>query len=287
MNRAGQLWVVSTPIGNLEDMTFRAVRVLKESDVIAAEDTRVTSKLAQRYGISTHMVSIRGERESAHLDDLMERLRGGAVVALVTDAGTPSVSDPGLALVSRAVDEGVLVSPVPGASALAAAVAAAGLSGEGVRFLGFLPREGRRRREILASVRTESALTVLYESPRRTGETLAELAEACGDRRGTVLRELTKVHEEIVRAPLSALALQFRDGVLGEVTIAVEGVRAVSLDDELTDEALSALIEAELNAGRSVKDIAASLSKGLGLSRKTVYERALAVSTGLNLDKKI
>jgi 16S rRNA (cytidine1402-2'-O)-methyltransferase len=278
MSENGCLYVVSTPIGNLEDMTFRAVRILKESALIAAEDTRVTAKLAQKYGISTRMISIRGERAKSNVDEILARLENGATVALVTDAGTPSVSDPGLELVSRAHDLCICVTPVPGASALAAAVATAGLPGEGVRFLGFLPRDGRRRKEILASIRTESALTILYESPRRTGETLAELALTCKDRRGAVLRELTKMHEEIVRAPLPDLASRFREGTLGEVTIAVEGVRQANTEDELTEVSLLSMIETELNEGRSVKDIAASLSKGLGMPRKAVYETALAAS---------
>lgn len=278
MTKTGRLYVVSTPIGNLEDMTFRAVRILQESDWIAAEDTRVTGKLTQKYGISTKFISIRGESAARNHTFVLERLSEGAVVSLVTDAGTPSVSDPGLELVMQAADAGIPVSPVPGASALAAAISAAGLVGEGVRFLGFLPRDGRRRKDIISSIRTENALSILYESPRRTGETLAELAAACGERRGTVLRELTKLHEEIVRAPLSVLADRFSGEILGEVTIAVEGVRAAQTEEELSPDALRAMIVAELLAGRSVKDIAASLSKGLGLSRKEVYATAVEAS---------
>ena len=279
MSETGRLYVVSTPIGNLEDMTFRAVRVLKESALIAAEDTRVTAKLTGRYDIGTRVVSIRGESAQRNCERVLRCLLDGQDAALVTDAGTPSVSDPGLDLVARAAEAGIVVSPVPGASALAAAVSVAGLPGEGVRFLGFLPRDGRRRREIIASVRTESALTVLYESPRRVGETLKELAEVCGsERRGAVLRELTKVYEEIVRDDLPALAERFRTDVRGEITLAVSGVRSSETDEDLSLEDLRRLIEAELAAGRSVKDIAASLSKGLGLPRKEIYSLAVEIA---------
>jgi 16S rRNA (cytidine1402-2'-O)-methyltransferase len=286
MTAKGILYVVSTPIGNMEDITFRAVRVLTEVDLIAAEDTRVTAKLAARYDIETKIVSIRGKSAGKNCTFVLNQLQEGHNAALVTDAGTPSVSDPGLEIVARASACGILVSPVPGPSALAAAVSVAGLSGEGVRFLGFLPRDGRRRKEIIASIRTENALTVLYESPRRTGETLRELAEVCGERQGAVLRELTKVYEEIARDTLTALAERFRDSVRGEVTVAVEGARSTAADEAPSGEDLRAIIAKELNEGRSVKDIAASLSKGLGLSRKVIYALAIEESAARHFGKK-
>lgn len=286
MTANGTLYVVSTPIGNMEDITFRAVRVLKEVDLIAAEDTRVTAKLASRYNIETDILSIRGKSAEKNCVLVLNQLQGGHDIALVTDAGTPSVSDPGVEIVARASDCGISVSPVPGPSALAAAVSVAGLSGEGVRFLGFLPRDGRRRKEIIASIRTENALTVLYESPRRTGRTLRELAAVCGERQGAVFRELTKVYEEIVRAPLTALTERFLENVRGEVTIAVEGDRSTVADEAPSEEDLRAMITKELHAGRSVKDIAASLSKGLGLPRKSVYAMAVEEATSHNLYQK-
>jgi 16S rRNA (cytidine1402-2'-O)-methyltransferase len=283
---SGTLYVVSTPIGNLEDMTFRAIRVLKEVDIIAAEDTRVTAKLSHRYDIGTRLVSIRGEGAQKNAAFLIEQLLEGKNVAIVTDAGTPSVSDPGAELVGAAYENGILVSPIPGASALAAAVSVAGLQGDGVRFLGFLPIKGRRRTEIIASIRTENALTVLYESPRRIGETLADLASVCGERRAAVMRELTKIHEEITRDTLVALSLKYSEDTMGEVTVAVEGVRSGETEEGLSEDELRTLIVVELQSGRSVKDTAAALSKGFGLPRKSVYDLAVTVSSSLFRDEK-
>ncbi len=281
MSRPGILYVVSTPIGNLEDMTFRAIRILKEVDIIAAEDTRVTAKLMHRFDIATKVVSLRGDGSEKNTAYVLAALSDGRSAAIVTDAGTPSVSDPGAELVSAAYDKGISVSPIPGASALAAAVSVAGLKGEGVRFLGFLPLNGRRRSEIIASIRTESALTVLYESPRRVFQTLSDLAAECGNRRAAVMRELTKIHEEIARDTLPVLAERFSEETLGEVTIAVEGVRSGETQETLSEDELRSVIAVELQNGRSVKDTAQSLSKGFGLPRKTVYDLAVEISTTL------
>ncbi len=278
MNEPGCLYVVGTPIGNLEDITFRAVRLLKEVGIIAAEDTRVTAKLTSRYGINTKTISIGGKATRRNISYVVDALVGGADVAIVTDAGTPSISDPGLELVLRARNLGIKISPIPGPSALAAAVSVTALSGDGIRFLGFLPRDGRKRKDIISSLRTERALSVLYESPNRLGKTLFEISEVCQkDRKGSVLRELTKIHEEIVEDTLAALALRFQKEVLGEIVVLVEGCYSEDRS-ELTNEELRSLILQELLAGRSVKDVAASLSQGLGLPRKKIYMSALELS---------
>jgi 16S rRNA (cytidine1402-2'-O)-methyltransferase len=270
----GVLHVVSTPIGNLEDMTFRAVRVLKESALIAAEDTRVTAKLTRRYDIGTRLVSIRGKSAGRNMTLLLDRLAEGDDVALVTDAGTPSVSDPGFELVTAAMAAGIRVSPIPGPSALTAAVAVSGLNGEGVRFHGFLPRSGQRRKDLLSAIACDSALSILYESPKRLGRTLAELAASCDDRAGTVLRELTKLNEEIVTGPLGDLAERFAsDAARGEITIVIEGARTAP--ESTTEEDLRQMIQKDLAAGCSTKDIVQKLSQGLGVSRKRVYQLAL------------
>ncbi len=269
----GVLYVVATPIGNLEDITFRAVRILRETAVIAAEDTRVTAKLTRRYDIHTPLVAIRGKSAKRNLSRLVEQLSAGDDVALVTDAGTPSVSDPGYDLVTAARAAGIRVSPIPGPSALAAAISVAGLFGEGVRFFGFLPRAGRRRRDLLSTIACERALSVIYESPRRLAATLSDLVELC-DREGAVLREITKINEEIVTGPLSALVERYGSTtVKGEVTLMVEGLRGPG--ERLSDDELRQLIQRELAAGHTTRDIAASLSGGLEISRKTVYKMAL------------
>ncbi len=271
----GRLFVVGTPIGNLDDITLRALRVLREASLIAAEDTRVTAKLLSRHNISTPTTSILGAGATRNISGILRRLREGESVALVTDAGTPSVSDPGYELVSAAAIEGIPISPIPGPSALAAAVSTAALRGEGLRFIGFLPRRGKRRKELLQAAVDDRALVVLYESPRRLAETLHELSRLAPERPCAIFRELTKIHEEIYRGTLASAALRFNDGTRGEIVLAIEG-NSEMCHQEITDDALLALIREGLDAGRSVKDVSVSLSKGLGLPRKAVYEMAVS-----------
>ncbi len=279
MTQKGTLFVVGTPIGNLEDITLRAIRILKEVDVIAAEDTRVTAKLNRRHNISTPLLSFREQNAGRSLPKIINRLEEGLDVALVTDAGTPSVSDPGVDLVAAASQAGIDVTPIPGASALAAGLSVAGLKGQGVRFLGFLPRSGRRRTDLVQAIASDTALTVLYESPNRLKKTLTDLADVCDPRQAVVLRELTKRHEEIARGTLKELKDHFADNVLGEVTIVLAGSTDL-LPGDLTDDRLRELVQKELAKGRSAKDTATALSRGLGLPRKKVYEIAINEMTG-------
>jgi 16S rRNA (cytidine1402-2'-O)-methyltransferase len=273
----GKLLVVATPIGNLNDITLRAITALSEVAVIAAEDTRVTRKLLARHGIDTRLVSFREQNAARAIPELIEHLEQGRDVALVTDAGTPAISDPGQQLVEAAAERGFQVSPIPGPSALAAVLSVAGLDGDGARFAGFLPRAGRRRRERLDALAADPACTVLYEAPSRLGKTLAELAKACGDdRRAVVARELTKVHEEIARGTLAELAQRFAGQVKGEIAIAVAGTSAEDAED-LDDARLLELVRQRVDAGLSAKDAAAALSRALGLPRKRVYDLAVEV----------
>lgn len=267
--------MVATPIGNLEDITLRALRLLSEVDVIAAEDTRVTAKLLKRHGISKPLRSLREQNASKVVGKLIAALQSGNNVALVTDAGTPSVSDPGFDLVSASVDARIKVVPIPGPSALSAAVSVSGLKGDGIRFHGFLPRAGKLRNETLRTILEDRALTVIYESPKRIDKTLAELAAIEKHRRAAVMRELTKVHEEIIRGTLHELSNLFQEKTLGEITLIIEGE---SIDDkeELSETALTTLIHGALEDGRSAKDIAASLSKGLGIPRKRIYDTVVS-----------
>ena len=269
--QSGILFVVATPIGNLEDITLRAIRLLSEVDVIAAEDTRVTAKLLKRHGISTPLLSLREQNASRVVGKLRTKLQSGENVALVTDAGTPSVSDPGFDLVSASVASNIKVVPIPGPSALSAAVSVSGLKGDGIRFHGFLPRAGKLRRETLRTILEDRALAVIYESPRRIDKTLAELAAIDKHRRAAVMRELTKVHEEIIRGTLYELSNRFQEKTLGEITLIIEG-QSVEDKEELSETELVNLIQNALEDGRSAKDIATSLSKGLGLPRKRIYD---------------
>jgi len=270
----GTLFVVGTPIGNLEDITLRAIRILREVDIVAAEDTRVTSRLFNRHEIDTQLVSFREQNAARMIPKLLSSLDAGKDIALVTDAGTPSVSDPGAGLVAAARNAGITVSPIPGASALAASISVAGLSGAGVRFLGFLPRSGRRRKERIQAIALEPALTVLYEAPSRLRQTLTDLFRACGPREAAVARELTKIHEEIVHGTLDELAERFKDEVKGEVTLVLAGAD-VGNEPEITDERLREIVRGEIAKGRSARDVATALSQGLGLPRKKIYEMAV------------
>lgn len=221
----GTLFVVATPIGHLGDVTLRALEVLRSVPLVAAEDTRVTRRLWARYGIETRLVSYHARNAAAREPELLAHLRAGADLALVTDAGTPLVSDPGERLVAAWAGEGGRIVPVPGPSAALAALVAAAIPAARWGFEGFLPRTGRERRDHLARLAADDRATVLFEAPRRAGATLRDLAASCGPERPAALcRELTKLHEEVWRGPLGQLAERAAaEPVRGEVTIVVAG----------------------------------------------------------------
>ncbi|MGZ6268642.1 MAG: 16S rRNA (cytidine(1402)-2'-O)-methyltransferase, partial [Candidatus Limnocylindrales bacterium] len=213
----GQLFVVATPIGNLGDVTFRAVEVLRAVPLVAAEDTRLTRRLFARYEIATHLVSYHARSGPGREAELLAHLRSGLDLALVTDAGTPLVSDPGGELASAWAAEGGRVTPIPGASAVLAAVVASGLAAARWTFEGFLPRSGRERRARLARIAADDRACVIYEAASRVPATLADLAVTAGtERRAAVCRELTKLHEEVVRGPLGDVAAR---AAAGELTL--------------------------------------------------------------------
>jgi 16S rRNA (cytidine1402-2'-O)-methyltransferase len=224
---SGTLYLVSTPIGNLEDLTLRARRLLADVDLIAAEDTRHTQQLLQRYDIHTPLTSYHDHNKEDKTPVLVERLRQGHTIALVTDAGTPTISDPGYYLINRCIEANIPVSPVPGPSALLAALAASGLPTDAFLFAGFLPRKSGARQRRLAQLAPLRETLIFFESPHRTVRLLEELAATLGDRRVAVARELTKLHEEIVRGTLSEVAEKLKGrSVKGEITLVVEGDRA-------------------------------------------------------------
>jgi len=277
------LHVVATPIGNLEDVTLRALRVLREADVVLAEDTRRTRILLDRHGIAARPRSLHAHNEAARTDEVLAALRGGHDVALVSDAGTPLVSDPGARLVEAALAEGHAVSPVPGPSAVLAALTVSGFGGGGFAFLGFLPRRAGERAKLLARHRTAALPLVLFESPQRLAATLRALRDALGDRRACVARELTKLHEEVVRGTLSELAERFAGGARGEITLVVSGEEApaaMAADAAPDAQDLDARIRALLEAGSSPREIAARLAKAAGLPKRDVYARCLALRGG-------
>jgi len=273
----GVLYIVATPIGNLEDVTLRALRVLREVDLIAAEDTRHTRLLLSRHGISGPVTSYYDAVERARAPGIVEKLKAGARVALVSDAGTPGIADPGYHLVRGALAAGVPVVPVPGASAVTALVSVAGLAAERFVFEGFLPSRPGPRGARLAALASEPRAIVFFEAGRRLAAFLAAAHAALGERDAVVARELTKQHEEILRGTLGELAARVAsmERVRGEVTVLV-GAR---MGPEVTATAvdLDARIRAARAAGRSVADLATEIGRETGVSRRVVYRRALAL----------
>jgi 16S rRNA (cytidine1402-2'-O)-methyltransferase len=271
----GTLYVVATPIGNLEDLTFRAKRVLEESDIIACEDTRHARVLLTHYGITTPLISYHEHNERGRAAGLVARLRAGADVALISDAGTPAISDPGFALIRGAIAAGIAVVVVPGPSAALAALAAAGLPTDRFVFLGFLPRRSGERVRTLEAVRAVPWTLVVYEAPHRVTAVLQDLRAVLGDRRIAVARELTKRFEEIFRGTISeALARLTVHRPRGEFTLVVEGARQRRAAD--SQDAGSRMREL-LRAGRSPKDAVAEVVRSSGLPRREAYRLLLEV----------
>jgi 16S rRNA (cytidine1402-2'-O)-methyltransferase len=271
--------VVATPIGNLEDLTARAIRVLSECDAICAEDTRHTRALLTHLGIDRKpLVAVHAYSSDDALARVVERLEERAAIAVVTDAGTPSVSDPGARLVAAATARGVRIVAVPGPSALAAAISVAGLVDGPFLFLGFLPRDGRARREALHRVATTEEAVVLFEAPGRLTDTLRDVAEAQPGRRACVCREMTKVHEEFVRGTVEELARAQREW-LGEAVIVLGPFSRSASEHVITDEEVAARIARELEAGGHAKAIADRIAAWSGLPRRDVYARVVAAKT--------
>lgn len=280
----GTLHVVATPIGNLEDVTLRALRVLREADLVFAEDTRRTRVLLDHHGISAKPVSLHAHNEAARLGKALETLEGDGSVAIVSDAGTPLLSDPGERLVRAAAAAGHRVEPIPGASAVLAALAGAGLRAQPFTFLGFLPRKLGARRSQIEAFRMRSETLVVFESPRRVASTLRELTEWLGEgRRACVARELTKLHEEFARGTLAELAEQFAQGARGEVTLVVEGAEfdvAELSHDELDDE-----LRSRVALGQSAREIAADLAPRSGRPRRELYARVLELRDAASAER--
>ena len=264
------LYVVATPIGNLGDLTGRAREVLSACDGVVAEDTRHSGNLLKHLGLRKPLHALPAFDEAARVEPLVQRLLAGESLALVTDAGTPAVSDPGGALVRRAVEAGVQVIPVPGPSAAIAAVSISGFPEGRFHFAGFLPRKPSQRAQMLEELRTLRAQLVFYESPQRLARTLGELREALGDRPALVARELTKLHEEQARGPLSELERHFAGEVRGESVIVVRGAAEAAAADP---RALEAEVRARLARGERPKEIAGALAGAH--SRREVYQLAL------------
>jgi 16S rRNA (cytidine1402-2'-O)-methyltransferase len=269
----GILHLVSTPIGNLEDITLRAVRVLREADLIACEDTRQTRKLLDHFGIAKPMVSYHEHNETARARELVERLTAGEEVALVSDAGTPLLSDPGYRLVQAAIAAGISVVPVPGPSAALAALAASGLATDSFRFCGFLPARSGARRKALEALSAESGTLIFYEAPHRILEALEDVEAVLGARQVVVARELTKIHEEFLRGTASEVRAQLaaRPSVKGEITLLVGKASAgdVAADAGVAEQEVRELESQGLARMDAIKRVA----KARGIPKRELYRR--------------
>jgi 16S rRNA (cytidine1402-2'-O)-methyltransferase len=273
-----QLHIVATPIGNLEDVTLRALRILAEVELLLAEDTRRTRVLLDRHDVDAKPISLHAHNEAARIAKVLEVLDGGGDVALVSDAGTPLISDPGERLVAAAVEAGHTVVPVPGASAVLSALAASGLPATPFTFVGFLPRRSGECDRLLESLRDRSDTLVFFESPRRVSKTLARMHTVLGDRAACAARELTKLHEEIARGTLIELSKRFAEGARGEFTIVVAGASAAKA--ALSADEVDAAIRALVAEGQSSKEISDRLATAAGLPKREVYARAVALKAG-------
>jgi 16S rRNA (cytidine1402-2'-O)-methyltransferase len=271
----GTLYIVATPIGNLEDITLRALRILKEADLIAAEDTRHSRKLLSHFGISRPLTSYYDHNQTLKGERILKRLAEGACVALITDAGTPCISDPGYQLVRDAVVAGIPVVPIPGPCAAITALSASGLPSDAFTFAGFLPQRQGKRRERLEQLRNEPRVLILYEAPQRLAAALTDIGEVCGDREVVVVREMTKIYEEFVRGKARDLAAQFSgEPVKGEVVLLVSPAPVVDADDR---PALPELLARLLAGGHTLKDAVSEAARECGVSRSKAYAAALVL----------
>ncbi|MDO8720630.1 MAG: 16S rRNA (cytidine(1402)-2'-O)-methyltransferase [Syntrophales bacterium] len=271
--RKGILYVVATPIGNLEDITLRAIRTLREVQLIAAEDTRRTKTLLHAHGINTPLTSLYDQIEERKSSFLISKLNEGINVAYVSDAGTPGISDPGYLLIKQALANAIRVVPIPGVSAVIAALSVSGLPMNSFVFEGFLPSRSVKRRQFLMSLKEETRTMVFYESPKRLLSTLRDVEEILGDREVVVTRELTKVFEEILRGRIREVIGVLQDRVVkGEVTLLIAGTEKQPSSDE---EIFARFRQLRENAGMTRRDIIDMIAGELGVSRKRVYREAL------------
>jgi 16S rRNA (cytidine1402-2'-O)-methyltransferase len=276
----GILYVVATPIGNMGDITYRAVDVLQNADLIAAEDTRNTARLLARYAVETPLISCHEHNESQRIALLLQKLESGRQLALVSDAGTPMVSDPGYRLVAAALDAGIKVVPIPGACAAVAALSVSGLAVDSFCFAGFVPKKKKQRQELLTRLAGARQTLIFYESPRRVEALLQDLIDYLGNRPAVVAREITKRYEEFLRGSLSELRdeINRRESIKGEITVLVSGFTEDSRDTGQVDREIQYEIETAL-AGQTVSpsQLAAELARKYRLPKGRIYKMIVEI----------
>ena len=271
---SGKLYLVATPIGNLEDITLRALKVLKEVDIIAAEDTRHTLGLLNHFEISKQLISYYKQNESTRSSELVEKLKAGKNIAIVSDAGTPGISDPGEEIVKVAIEGGIEIVPIPGACAFVNALIASGMNTREFCFLGFLSAVKKDRKEKLEEVKFETKTLIFYEAPHKLKTTLTDMLEILGDRNIVLARELTKIHEEFIRGKISEI-LEDMENVKGEFVVIVEGNSESKKDIELKNLnslTLNEQYEFYEKQGLSKKDIIKQIAKDRGVNKNEIYQ---------------
>lgn len=275
--KPGILYIVGTPIGNLEDMSFRAVKILQSVDLIAAEDTRHTGRLLQHFQVTAPQISYHDHNRNSRIPELLEKLNQGKAIALVTDAGMPGISDPGYELVKACIEAGITVVPIPGASAVITALSAAGLPTDRFVFEGFLPAKGKERKERLDFLTSETRTIIFYEAPHRLRQTLQNLGEVLGTEREIVLaRELTKLHEEFWRGDIGeAIAHYTERQPQGEYTLVVAGMPPAK--PQLSEAELKVELQQLMAAGISRSQASRQLAKVTSISRSQLYQLALTL----------
>lgn len=277
---SGNLYIVATPVGNLEDITYRAVRVLSEVDLVACEDTRHAKKLLSRYNIDTGTTSYHEHNEETKCHELIDEMLKSKNIAIISDAGTPLVSDPGYRLIEQAIGNNIDVISVPGASSVLAALTSSGLPTDSFCFIGFLPRTEKKKTDLLDGVSDYGQTIIIFESAKRIKKSLETLLRVLGDRRAALCREITKLHEEILRGNVSELIekISNRDPLKGEITLVVEGYKADS--KRISSDMLSSIdkrLKTLKKLGLSLKDAVKVVNHDFDLPRKKIYNKALTI----------
>jgi len=269
----GRLYIVSTPVGNLEDITLRAVRILGEVDIIAAEDTRHSVKLLNHLGIRKPMISYWREKEQVKSDEIIKRLHAGQSVALISDAGTPGISDPGAVLIKKAIEENIQIVSIPGPSAFVAALSVSGLPTDQFTFMGFLPSRTSQRQKFLREVYLEQRTLIFYEAPHRIVDTLLDVSRIFGERKAALIKEITKFHEDVVRGSITEIIEEVQKTIIaGEYVIIVEGWSG--MNRSITEDVLSELHTC-MRKGLGRKEAVKRIAETYGLSKKELYKKSL------------
>lgn len=283
-SRAGCIYIVATPIGNLEDITLRALNTLRTVDLVAAEDTRHTGRLLSAHGIKTPLQAYHEHNETQATPRLLRRLSRGQSIALVSDAGTPAVSDPGYRLITEVLNAGFEVIPIPGVSAAVTAMSVSGLPTDAFYFLGFLPKKKAKREALLVQVSRIPATLIFYESPKRVQKLLTDVKNILGNRVAVLAREMTKLHEEFLRAPLDDIAAQLeqRQRIKGECTLLVAGYETAPR--ELTDDIRREIQNRLSQSDPGLSGLARDMSAEFGISRNKIYSEALLIQRQMQGD---